>query len=170
MRSNRRIMRTAFFFLALGLLILDAKTAIAGAKEGLDLCLNSVIPSLLPFCILTKLICSGMIGQKIPLLEPIVKKLGIPPGAESIFILSLIGGYPIGAQCVNDAYVNKAIDEQSAERLLSFCNNAGPAFIFGILNCLFPTSLPLWVLYITRALLTALLCLRQAICLWIETV
>jgi hypothetical protein len=31
--------------------------------------------------------------------------------------------------------------------MLSFCNNAGPAFIFGILSCLFPTKRPLFMLY-----------------------
>ena len=30
-------------------LILDAKTALAGAKEGIQLCLYTVIPSLFPF-------------------------------------------------------------------------------------------------------------------------
>lgn len=31
------------------LLVLDSKTALLGAKEGVMLCLSSVIPALLPF-------------------------------------------------------------------------------------------------------------------------
>ena len=36
---------------ALGMLvlILDSKTALAGAREGIDLCIRTVIPSLFPF-------------------------------------------------------------------------------------------------------------------------
>lgn len=136
--------KTAVVGLCITILILDAKTALQGAKEGITLCLTCIIPSLFPFCVLSKLMCSMLLGKKLPFGHI----LGMPKGTESIFLLGLIGGYPIGAQCINDAYKSGAITQDDAHRLLGFCSNAGPAFLFGVMSCLFPNQKPLWWLYI----------------------
>jgi hypothetical protein len=47
-------------------------------------------------------------------------------------ILGLISGYPLGAASVIDMYQSREIGKDEAERLLAFCNNTGPAFIFGV--------------------------------------
>ena len=144
--------RNAFisFFAGLSLivLILDAKTALQGANDGIALCIAGIIPTLLPFCVLSKFLCSALVGKSIPLLHC----LGTPKGAESLFLLSLVGGYPIGAHCIDDAYKNGNITQEDARRMLGFCNNAGPAFIFGILSRLFSTAAPLWTLFIIHIL------------------
>lgn len=138
--------------LCLVILIMDPQTALSGANAGMNLCFKSIIPTLLPFCILSKYICSALIGNRIAFLSPVGRITGMPKGSESILMLSLIGGYPLGAQCINDAYTFGSITKTEAERLLTFCNNAGPAFLFGILSCLFPTATPLWSLYIIHIL------------------
>lgn len=136
--------------LCLVVLVLDTKTAVEGAKEGIALCTRSILPSLLPFCILSKLICAFVLGNDLKLMHPIEKLTGMPKGAGSILLLSFIGGYPVGAQCINDAYIKGNITQKDATRMLTFCNNAGPAFLFGILSCLFPNTIPLWGLYIVH--------------------
>lgn len=135
-------------FFGFAVLILDTRTAVEGAKNGIALCLHSIIPSLLPFCVLSKVICTHTVGKRLRYLRPINCLLGIPEGTESIFLLSFLSGYPVGSQCIADAYNSHAISRQDAERMLSFCNNAGPAFIFGVLGCLFPNTLAVWSLYI----------------------
>lgn len=132
--------------LGLIVLILDAKTAIAGAQEGLSLCIKSILPTLFPFCVLTKLIHGSVVGKTIPFLRPVGKVCGIPEGAESILLLGFLGGYPVGAQGISDANRNKTLTSTDASRMLGFCNNAGPAFLFGILGGLFTDIRPLWCL------------------------
>ena len=127
-------------------LILDTKTSLLGAKEGIELCLNSVLPTLFPFCVLTKILNPLLLCKPFPLLRPIGKIFGVPAGSESILLLGFISGYPIGAQNVQDAYRNKTIALQDCRRMLGFCSNAGPAFIFGMLGGLFETTTPLWCL------------------------
>lgn len=146
--GRKNIARTVVASVCLIFLILDTKTAIEGTTEGIALCLNCIIPSLLPFCILSKLVCAGILGKKLPFSNA----LGMPKGTESILILGLIGGYPIGAQCIDDAYQTGAISETDAKRMLGFCNNAGPAFLFGVMSCLFSTKTPLISLYIIHIL------------------
>lgn len=129
------------------LMILDAKTSTAGAAEGVQLCIKSVIPSLFPFLILSKTITAAVIGHRMGFLSPLGKLCAIPAGCESLLLVGLIGGYPIGAKSVYDSYRNKFLDTNEARRLLSFCSNAGPAFIFGMSAQLFKSAWIPWVIW-----------------------
>lgn len=152
MRNNKKIWTSIIASLGLIILILDTKTALAGAKDGISLCLNSVIPSLFPFFILSTLIAASLTGNPVRTLRPIGKLCGIPEGAESLLLLGLLGGYPVGAQSINDAYRNKCIKNDDAHRLLGFCSNAGPAFIFGMIGGLFADKKALWALWFIHIL------------------
>ena len=129
------------------LLILDTKTALSGAKEGVLLCIYTVIPSLFPFFVVSCLINSVLLGKEIAVLRPIGKLCGIPQGAESLLMLGLLGGYPVGAQAVTDAYSRKLVTKGTAHRLLGFCSNAGPAFIFGMVSSQFAHVSIAWILW-----------------------
>lgn len=142
---------------AMLLFILDTKTALTGAKEGMTLCIYTVIPSLFPFIFLSMLINSSLIGKSLTVLRPLGKLCGIPAGCESLMVLGLLGGYPVGAQSISQAYERGQIDKQNAERMLGFCNNAGPAFLFGMTHILFSSPYvpwALWLIHITSAILT----------------
>ena len=134
------------------ILILDAKTAISGATEGITLCLMSVIPSLFPFLFLSQLLTASLTGTSMPLLRPISKLLRIPQGSESLLVTGLLGGYPTGAQCLYTAWSDGKIDESTAKRMLGFCNNAGPAFLFGILTGAFTNTAAVWALWLIHIL------------------
>lgn len=130
------------------LVILDARTAVIGASDGIQLCLQSVIPSLFPFLILSNLMNSALVGVRIPLLDPIRKLCVIPEGGESLLLLGLVGGYPVGAQAIASAYKNGQLQKKSAARMLGFCNNAGPAFIFGLVGTLYSSAFLPWVIWL----------------------
>lgn len=136
--------------ICLVILVLDAETAINGAKDGVLLCINVILPSLFPFFILTAILNSILAGTQWNILRPLGKLCGIPAGGESMLLLGLLGGYPVGAQCINQAYRNKIIDRSTAQRMLGFCNNAGPAFIFGMLGSLFSSKAAPWCLWCTQ--------------------
>lgn len=144
--KNRFI--TGFFALtAIVVLIIDTKTAITGAQDGVQLCLTTVIPSLLPFFVLTILTTASLVGTKSKILRPLEKVCKMNKGSGVLLVTGLIGGYPTGAQCVADAYKEGAISRENAIRLLSFCSNAGPAYIFGILSSQFTCSAAPWLLW-----------------------
>lgn len=136
-------------------LILDSKTALQGAKEGITLCLYTVIPSLFPIIVMSTLLSSCLLGGRIPLLRLLGRLCGVPEGAESLLLLGFLGGYPVGAQLVADIYRQGYIRRNTAHRLLGFCSNAGPAFIFGIVGLIFSSKwipLALWLIHIASAL------------------
>ncbi|MBQ7801804.1 MAG: hypothetical protein IJ375_05740 [Oscillospiraceae bacterium] len=128
-------------------LILDGRTAMEGIRDGMDLCLRTLIPSLFPFFILSMLLTGSMAGQKLPLLRPIGRLCGIPEGCESLLITGFLGGYPVGAQNIAQAWKQGALSQKDAERMLGFCSNAGPAFIFGVVGLAFDVPWLVWALW-----------------------
>lgn len=147
MKSRRNVRIAVSASLGMLMLILDSKTAITGAAEGVQLCIRTVIPSLLPFFVLSILLTSALAGSTISLLRPLGRLCGIPLGAESLLAIGLLGGYPVGAQSVFHAYKEGFLCKQEARRLLGFCNNAGPAFLFGIAGKLFHSQRCVWALW-----------------------
>lgn len=131
---------------------------LVGAQSGLALSLNAVVPSLLPFMLVsTCLIKSkfsyplGSIVSKI--LSPI---LGISPTGCVCLITGLIGGYGAGAKAVFECYKEKEIDKEEAETLLAFSNNAGPLFVIGTVGISFfshrQTGIILYIVQVITAL------------------
>lgn len=125
------------------LLILDGKTALLGAREGVVLCIRTVIPALFPFLFLS----SMLMGMSFPFLRPLGRLFRVPKGAEQLLIPAFLGGYPVGAQSVAAAYHEGTLEKREAERMLAFCSNAGPSFLFGMIAPLFPAVWMVWALW-----------------------
>ena len=144
--------------LAMLILILDSRTALAGAREGLALCGQSLIPALFPFLVISPLLTSAIQGQNARFLLPLERFCRIPEGTGGLMLTGLLGGYPVGARSIALACGESRLSETDGARMLGFCNNAGPAFLFGMLGPLFPSPwIPwlLWGIHVAAAVLTA---------------
>ncbi len=127
-----QILLSAFGAAAFGGGILIAPQAASqGVRDGLTLCGQVVIPSLFPFLALSSfLVQSGLAQRAGHLLEPITKLLFRLPGAAgSAILMSLIGGYPVGARMTVQLLDAALITQKQAQRMLFFCVNSGPAFL-----------------------------------------
>ena len=133
--------------IAIIMIIFDGKCAVWSVQNGLDLCLRSVIPALFPFFFLSGIMNNCFIGQSIPFMAPLRRLCRIPQGTESILFIGLVSGYPVGAQLISDAYAKGMLSKENASRMLGFCSNAGPAFIFGMLAPTFSNSIIPWALW-----------------------
>lgn len=71
-------------------------------------------------------------------------------------LIGFLGGYPIGAQGIMQAYSSGTLIKQDASRMLAFCNNAGPAFIFGMVSQLFNDGAIAWYLWLITVLSSVL--------------
>ena len=98
-----------FTFIAMLLVILNAGTIAASVQAGIDLCLRCIIPSLFPFFILSGFINICYLGQSIAFLRPLRRLCKIPCGLESILLIGLLSGYPIGAQLITEGYLQGSI-------------------------------------------------------------
>ena len=137
------------------MVILDGKTALQGALQGVGLCIGTVIPVLFPFFLLTGLLSTSLMGEKLPLLRPLGRFLRLPEGAEALLIPGFLGGYPAGARAIGDAVSGGWLSREDGERLLFFGSNAGPAFLFGMTGLVFSDFsqvLVLWAIHAGSAL------------------
>ena len=125
------------------LLILHAPRVSHAANEAVSLCLHSLVPSLFPILFITGVFIERSMDTGAPVLRSIGRFCGIPEGAETILMAGLLGGYPIGAQAISNAYGKEQISRKDARHMLRFCSNAGPSFIFGIGMQLFSNG---WIL------------------------
>lgn len=138
-----------FAALGMAMLILNTKTALVGANEGIEVCIRTVIPSLFPFFVLSTLLNSALMGQRLGFLAPLAKLLRVPEKAMPLIVVGLLGGYPVGAQGVTSACKAGSLGKKDGQRMLAFCSNAGPAFIFGMGARLFDK---LWVCFLIWAI------------------
>ncbi len=141
-----------------GLILLPSQM-VEAAKGGVELCFNVLIPSLFPFFVLSSLTVELGLADSLgrlmsPLMEPLFNVGG---GCAPALILGFIGGYPVGAKTVINLYQSKKCSKREAERMLAFCNNSGPAFIFGVVGAgIFSSSAVGLVLYLTHLLASVL--------------
>lgn len=107
-----------------------------GARFGLHLCTDILIPSLFPFMVLSSFIIQSGLAEKIgKFLAPLVKTIFHLPGCVgATILLGLLGGYPTGAIGVSELYRQKKITATQAEQLLLFTVCAGPAFVMSAIG------------------------------------
>lgn len=122
------------------LLVIKNDLAVKGAMDGMRLCFNTIVPALFPFIFLTNCMTSSVVKENGNLSRTIGKLFAIPTNCEDLLIPILLGGYPLGVIAVVQAYKQRRISKECANRMLLYCNNPGPAFIIGILSKVFQSK------------------------------
>lgn len=137
MKSKTRDILTYLALAALlaGLAAFPAES-VGAAKDGLRMCTDLIIPSLFPFFVLSSMMIELGLAESLgKLAAPLMKRLFNVGGSCAVpFFLGFIGGYPVGARAAITLYERGGCSRQEAERLLTFCNNTGPAFILGVVG------------------------------------
>lgn len=111
--------------------IARASSAALGVQKSLSLCATTVIPSLLPFMVITSYITESGITEVFEKYfgKACRRSLRLPGCAACIIIMSMVGGFPVGAKMISDCVSHRELTKSQGRRLLVFCVNGGPAFI-----------------------------------------
>lgn len=125
----------AVFSLLIFLLLHPAESLIC-AKAGMTLWLNTLLPALLPFIILTEILTHiNNISEPLSGLGSFFHiLLGVSSWGGYIFLLGMLCGYPVGVKLTSDLYAAHRISKKEALYLTTFCNNPSPAFIITYLS------------------------------------
>ncbi len=115
----------------IALYFVNAQAVSEGVRSGLAVCAVTLIPSLFPFMILCSFLVTSRLGDRLSAaFSPVTERVfRLPSYMGSVFILSLIGGFPAGAKMISEMYRSGRITSNIASRMLCFCVNAGPAFL-----------------------------------------
>lgn len=105
-------------------LISNNEIITTGARNGLLLWYQNVVPLLLPFILISKLMLYSHKKKNAKHSNPIL----------IIFFMGLLCGYPIGALLLSGFLKEKKISEYTANILLPIVNSSSPMFIFGFIG------------------------------------
>ncbi|MGN0522714.1 MAG: hypothetical protein ACI4IG_00405 [Eubacterium sp.] len=102
-----------------------------GAIQGINLCIEIIIPALLPILILTNMIMKSSGASFFESLFGWFVKgvLRLPKCASCAVLFGLVGGYPAGTVLTASLFEQGLINENEAKRIMSFNFCGGLAFI-----------------------------------------
>lgn len=154
-----QIIYTIILILAIFLLVLSPTLSMNMFFDGIRIWATKVLPALLPFFILTKLLSyTQFISTFGRILTPITQKLyGVGGSSGYVFLMSIISGYPVGAKLLSDLYNENKISQKQAITITSFTSTSGPLFILGSVAIGLFTNVKLGVIIIISHYIGALL-------------
>ena len=106
-----------------------------GASNGLLLWFQIILPTLLPFIILSNLLIhTNAVTYISTIVKPFIQRLFRVSdyGCYAVFV-GFLCGYPMGAKVVADLIQTEKITQTEGQYLLSFCNNTSPMFIISFI-------------------------------------
>ena len=133
-------MLTLLFLLLAACILTHSQLSLHYAVLGLELWFQKMIPSLLPFMILSGIMVRINLTEKIamaayPLLNPLYR---INKNVCYCMLLGFLCGFPMGAKVTAELLERDKLTPREAEYLLAFCNNIGPvyflSFVLPLLN------------------------------------
>lgn len=140
---------------AMALLVWKSEAVTAGAGQALALCRDVLIPATFPFMVLSAIGAEGVDGRAGGRKNRLAGLFGISGAGLPVVLLSLIGGYPVGAAMAGQCAARGKISPGEGARLCCFCFNAGPGFVVGAVGTALLGS------PVTGAVLYAALCLAS---------
>lgn len=121
-------------FLGLMLCMLThSELAVSYASAGLLVWFNRMVPTLLPFMILSGvLIRMRLAGSFASLFSPVLAPVfRVSGNCLYVMLMGFVCGFPMGAKCTADMLEQGQISRREARFLLAFCNNIGPVYFCG---------------------------------------
>ena len=150
------------FFIVCACFALFPTQVLYGAQNGLALCMNAIIPSLLPFMLVS--LCVIKSGFSRPLGVALSKILSpitnLSTAGCVAFVTGIFGGYGAGARAVYESYRENQITKEEAERILPICNNAGPLFVIATVGISFLMSKAIGIILFVVQVIASLICAR----------
>lgn len=116
------------------LLIMDSEGMISAAKNSVTVCLNVIIPSLFAFMVFSQLIVSSKAAEILFYPFYLLSRFWFKGTVREfgIFMLSLLGGYPVGIKLLKQEIAYNKNYPAIAEKMLCFCYCGSPAFIIQV--------------------------------------
>lgn len=155
MRKIDTFYRLLFTALALYLIVLLLRyptLSLEYASTGLNLWFTKMVPTLLPFMILSGIMIRMNLTESfVSLLHPLLRRIfGTSKNGSYTIIMGFLCGFPMGARIVGELCESNKLSREEGSRLLYFCNNIGPIYF---LSYVVPTLaidkpiMPLFIMY-----------------------
>lgn len=145
-----RILFTALSLYLIFLLLRYPALSLEYASTGLMLWLKKMVPTLLPFMILSGIMIRMNLTEGfVSLLHPLIHRLyGTSKNGSYTIVMGFLCGFPMGARIVGELYETGRLSRDEGKRLLYFCNNIGPIYFLSYVVPTLAIDKPLFPLVI----------------------
>lgn len=112
------------------LLLRYPEESLVYASTGLMLWFQKMIPTLLPFMILSGIMIRMNLTEKcVKLIHPFLHKIwGTSANGSYVMLMGMLCGFPMGARVIGELCQAGKLSEKEGSFLLAFCNNIGPIY------------------------------------------
>lgn len=140
---------TLLFLLLTFLILTHSQISLHYAFYGFTLWYSKMIPSLLPFMILSGILIRANLSERFAgILHPLLKRLfRCGPNVSYGILIGFLCGFPMGAKVTADLLKCRKITRQEAEFLFAFNNNIGPVYFCSFVIPLLGIRQPLVYLF-----------------------
>lgn len=113
--------------------LMNSSSVVKSVIFSIDIFKNNVFPSLFPFMVLSSLLINyGFVEFSAKLFKKLMNKLfKMNENGAFIFIMSMLSGFPSNSKYTRELYLNGALNEQEATKILMFTHFSNPLFILG---------------------------------------
>lgn len=124
------VLYTVIFLILTACMLTHSRLSLYYAFTGLELWYRNMVPTLLPFMILSGTLIrmeltEGFTTLVYPFVGPLFR---VRRNVCYVMIMGFMCGFPMGAKCVSDLYARGRLTRKEASYLLAFCNNIGPIY------------------------------------------
>lgn len=148
LRTLRKALLLSLFTALTLSMLLESEKALALSINGLNLWFEKMIPTLLPFMILSGILIRMNLSDSFarlfsPLLSPLFR---LSDSCLYVLVIGFLCGFPMGARVTAESLQRGRLTRREASLMLAFCNNIGPIYFSGFVLALFPVAnpLPFW--------------------------
>ena len=126
----REILYTVLGIYLIVLLLRYPVLSLQYAATGLQLWFQKMIPTLLPFMILSGILIAMNLTEKfVKVLHPLLHTIyRISPNGSYTLFMGFLCGFPMGARIVGQLREQGKLSRKEGSLLLAFCNNIGPIY------------------------------------------
>lgn len=124
------ILMILLFLLLTGCILTNSALSLSYASMGLELWFQKMVPSLLPFMILSGIMIRLNLTEKLAMsIYPVAGRIyRVRKNVCYCMLLGFLCGFPMGARVTGELLERGQLTHREAEFLLAFCNNIGPVY------------------------------------------
>lgn len=154
----QEMMLTLAIFLLMGCILTNARSYATSVTNGLKLFFFSVLPGLLPFMFLCKILSNFNFTKLTKFSSKFMNKLfGLDENCFQAFFMSLISGYPIGAKITTDLFLQGKISERDVTKCAILSSTSGLIFVIGTVGSIFLGSVKIGIILYFSSILSCVL-------------
>ena len=139
MKYIRKLIPIIILILFLISMIIFSDVVIKSVSFAVDICINNLFPSMLPFLILSSILSNyGFVELASHILSPIMRNIfHLNSNCAYVLILSLLSGSPANSKYIKELLDSNKITISDANQILLFSHFVNPIFIIGTIGTIF---------------------------------